>query len=231
MGDHIYIASGSGHVWGYNLSSNQIDWDYYVGSDIDGSAVVTDDSCLLIAIEKQYINGRGGVLKLNPRKSPENAAIWYFPTNNAVYSSWKGGIVGSVAVNCKYKKGKQSSIAVFTAIDGFMYVLDSETLSKGRKITTYDTTLLLPTPKLLYKYKTGPSISTPIIVQNKIIAASYTGIYLFEFDEQLNFKFIAKAPIRCESTPFVDAGKIYVASRNGFLYCLGSNDTLSNNQK
>ena len=229
LGDHIYIASGSGHVWGYNLSSKQIDWDYYVGSDIDGSAVVTHDSCLLIAIEKQYINGRGGVLKVNPGKAPENAAVWYFPTNNVGYSSWEGGVVGSVAVNCQYKKGKQSSIAVFTAIDGFMYVVDSETLSQGRKITTYDSTLLLPTPKLLYKYKTGPSISTPIIVQNKIIAASYSGIYLFEFDDQLNFTFIEKAPIRCESTPFVDAGKIYVASRNGFLYCLGSKDTLLNN--
>ncbi|MCH2022080.1 MAG: hypothetical protein MK207_06320 [Saprospiraceae bacterium] len=228
LGNHIYIASGSGHLWGYNLTNNQIDWDYDIGSDIDGTPVVTSDSCLLITIEKQYINGRGGVLKLNPRKAPKNAAVWYFPTNNLEYSTWKGGIIGSAAVNCQYKKAKQASIAVFTAIDGFMYVVASEILSQGPKITTYDTTLLLDKPKLLYKYETGPSISTPIIVQNKIIAATYSGIYLFEFDDQLKFKFIEKAPIRCESTPFVDAGKVFVASRNGFLYCLGTKDTVLN---
>lgn len=222
LGDRIYIASGSGHIWGYNLKTHQLDWDYYVGSDIDGSAVVTADSCLLIAIEKQYINGRGGLLKLNPKKAPKDAAEWFFPTADVVYSTWFGGIVGSPSVNYHYKKSTQPDIAAFTAIDGFMYVINTSELNSPTKFPSYDSTLLLPQPKLLYKYKTGASISTPIIVQNKIVAASYKALHLFEFNESLTkFELKSKLPIRCESTPVADNGRIYIASRNGYLYCLG----------
>jgi len=28
LGNHIYISSGSGHVWGYNLKSRELDWDF-----------------------------------------------------------------------------------------------------------------------------------------------------------------------------------------------------------
>ncbi len=226
LGHHIYIASGSGHVWGYNLHSRKIDWDYYIGSDIDGSPVVTDDSCLLIAVEKQYIDGNGGVLKLDPRKEAKDAAVWFFPTENIIYATWQGGIIGSVAVNYQYRKENQASIAAFTAIDGFLYVVDCKNLASSDSFPSYDKNKLLPVPKLLYKYETGPSISTPLIIKNKIIAATYSGTYLFEFDKDNNFELIDKASIRCESTPFVDNGRVYVASRNGFLYCLGVKDSI-----
>lgn len=55
LNGHIYIASGSGHLLGYNLKTQQIDWDLNIGSDIDGSPVVTSDSCLIVTIENQYI--------------------------------------------------------------------------------------------------------------------------------------------------------------------------------
>ncbi|MEM9023324.1 MAG: PQQ-binding-like beta-propeller repeat protein, partial [Bacteroidota bacterium] len=69
--DHIYVSAGSGHVYGYNLKTRELDWDFYVGSDLDGTPVVTADSCLLITVEQQYIPGKGGVLKLNPQRPPE----------------------------------------------------------------------------------------------------------------------------------------------------------------
>ena len=34
--DHLYVASGCGHVFGYNLTTKKIDWDFYIGSDMDG---------------------------------------------------------------------------------------------------------------------------------------------------------------------------------------------------
>ena len=231
LGNRVYIPSGSGHVWGYNLTTQQMDWDYYIGSDIDGSAVVTDDNCLLIAIEKQYINGRGGLLKLDPSQAPKDAAQWFFPTENHPFTLWEGGIIGSAAVNYHYKKANQPSIAAFTAIDGFFYVIDTRTTEPDYTTTTYDTTLSLPQPKLLFKYQTGPSISTPLIINNKIVVATYKGIYLFEFDDDMNFTLKAKNRIRCESTPFVDDHKIYVASRNGYLYCLGRADTTTTKPK
>jgi outer membrane protein assembly factor BamB len=50
LNDHIYITTGSGHVFGYNIKSKQIDWDFYIGSDMDGSPIVTSDSCILVTV-------------------------------------------------------------------------------------------------------------------------------------------------------------------------------------
>lgn len=225
LNNRIYIASGSGHVWGYNLTNQIIDWDYFVGSDIDGTPVVTQDSCLLISIEKQHIKGQGGLLKLNPARPPQNATEWFFPTEDKHFSTWEGGIIGSPSVNYHYKTKDQPNIAAFTAIDGFMYVIDTDQLASTQKTASYDSVTYYPQPKLLFKYYTGPSISTPLIVKNKIIAATYKGIYLFEFDSSFNFTLKEKVKIRCESTPIVDQGRMYVASRNGYLYCLGGKDS------
>ncbi|MCH2046258.1 MAG: PQQ-binding-like beta-propeller repeat protein [Saprospiraceae bacterium] len=220
LGDRVYLASGSGHVWGYNLKTDSIDWEYFIGSDIDGSPVVTDDNCLLISVEKQYIRGRGGLLKLDPSKPAAEAAVWYFPTGNRNFASWKGGIIGTASVNDCYKKEGVSNIAAFTAIDGFTYVIDTKKVEED-SVLIFDNKSYLPQPKLIYKYETGPAISSPILVDNKLILAGYDGIHLFEYDEQFNFKLLAKVAKTFEATPFVDDGKIYVASRDGNLYCFG----------
>ena len=49
-----------------------------------------------------------------------------------------------------------------------------------------------------------------------------SGLYLFAFDENLNFKLL-DSDGRCsiESTPFVFDGKIYIGGRDGYLYCMG----------
>lgn len=223
--NRIYIASGSGHIWGYNLDTDSIDWDFFVGSDIDGSPVVTEDSCLLVTIEKQHIKGQGGVLKLNPQKKPAEAVEWFFPTENKPFSTWEGGVIGSAGVNVATKKKDDPNFAVFTAIDGFMYVVNTDKIDEEAPKATFDSSHFFAQPQLLFKYKTGASISTPIVVQNKIVAATYRGIHLFSFDHKMNFKLLEMVKIRCESTPVVDAGRIYLASRNGYLYCFGGKDS------
>jgi outer membrane protein assembly factor BamB len=95
-------------------------------------------------------------------------------------------------------------------------------LEKNKKVLGPNNTSYYPTPKLIFKEYIGPSISTPIIVDNKLIAASYNGINLFTYDEELNFKFIDSFPGPFESTPIVYNKKIYIASRNGYFYCLGN---------
>ncbi|MCF6365196.1 MAG: hypothetical protein L3J35_03245 [Bacteroidales bacterium] len=223
--NRVYIATGAGHIYGYNLKTDSIDWDFFTGSDIDGTPVVTDDGCLLVSIEKQYIKGSGGVFKLNPDLPPDSSVIWFFPTKNKGFHTWKGGIIGSVTVNDYYNKNnKYKRIAVFTAIDGNMYIIDRDSVTNettpgpNLKHTYFK-------PHLITKYYTGPAIATPIIVQNRIIAPTYKGVYLFEFDEDMNLKLLDKFESSFEATPFVDAGRIYLASRNGFLYCFG--DTAS----
>ncbi len=221
LGNRVYLASGSGHIWGYHLHKKQIDWSYYIGSDIDGTPTVTHDSCLLVTVETQYIKGKVGVLKLNPSKPPSSAAEWYFPVENRLYASWKGGIIGSATNNSYYTSFKQFNLAAFTAIDGFLYVIHTDSVSKD-SFPTFDPRVLLARPKLLFKYQTGPAISSPLMVEDKIIAATYSGTYLFGMDSSYNYQLLDKQNIRCESTPFVYDHKIYVASRNRYLYCMGA---------
>ena len=218
----IYVASGSGHVIGYDLLLKEIVWDFYIGSDIDGSAIVTSDSCLLVSIEKQYISGPGGVFKLNPKKQPDNAVVWYFPVENREYASWQGGIIGSVGINDFYNDGAMPYMAAFSAIDGYLYVVNHKELAPGPMVLGPDSTTLYSTPSLLYKMKIGPSISTPIIVRDKIIAASYQALYLLQFNQNLEFRLLDKFVTTFEATPVVHDRKVYIASRDGYFYCLGN---------
>ncbi len=226
LGKRIYLSSGAGRVWGYNLEKDSLDWLYFTGADMDGTPVVTADSCLLIPIEKQYIQGQGGILKLDPSLPPAQAAQWYFPTPDFEFATWKGGVVGSVAVNVHYKNKDEPNMAAFVGIDGFLYVLNTDVLEAAAPRPSFDTSIYLPQPQLVFKYQVGPSISTPIWVGKQLIAATSQGISRFEWDaEQRSFSFREQVKIRCESTPVVDQGRLYVASRNGYLYCLGQVDS------
>lgn len=217
IGNHIYITCGSGHVFGYNIDADSVDWDYYIGSDLDGSPVVTADSCILVTVEKQFIAGRGGLLKLNPRKPIEHAVEWYLPVKNREFATWHGGIIGSPAIS-DYT-GFSSNLAATAALDGKLYLVNHNQ-TEGTDIG-YDQKTTLPTPKTIFTYETGPSISSPIFAKNRLLVATYTGIYLFEYNKSFEFKLLAKLPGGFESTPFCHNGRVYVASRNGYLYCFG----------
>jgi len=218
----IYIVSGSGHVYGYNLETKKIDWDFYIGCDMDGSAPVTTDSCLMVSVEKEYIKGHGGVFKLDPSKPEKEAAQWYFPVGTKKFAFWDGGIIGSVAINDQYIEEADTHIAAFLAIDGYLYVVDHKNLS-DEKILGPDGVTKYPKPKLLFKEYVGGSISSPIIVGNKIVACTYEGIYLYEYDKDMNFKLLdKKKDISFEASPICWNNRIYVVSNTtGLMYCLG----------
>lgn len=217
----IYIASGSGYVFGYSLTEKKLVWKFYIGSDIDGSAIVTHDSCLIVSVEKQYIEGKGGIFKLDPSRPADSAVVWYFPVENRKHASWEGGVIGSAAVNDYYHTGDIPYLAAFMAIDGYLYVVDHTQIDTTRMVPGPGLKKKYPSPKLVYKYKTGASISTPLFVDNNLIAAGYGGLYLFGFNDQLQFKKLARFVKIFESTPVVYDGKIYIASRDGYFYCLG----------
>lgn len=219
LDDHIYVTSGAGHVYGYNLKTHELDWDFYIGSDIDGSAVVSSDSCLMVSVEKQYIKGKGGAFKLDPSKSPDESVVWYFPTDSTDLLSWEGGIIGSTGINDNYVGAEEVKLAAFNGLDGYLYVVSHQRLQAGKKVLGPDSLTRYPTPQLVYKKKIGPSISTPVFYENKLLVASYEGLYLFEYDKQQNFVLKDKFDAPFESTPIAYNGCIYIASRNGYLYC------------
>lgn len=227
----IYLSSGSGHVYGYNLLSKQIDWDYFIGADLDGTAVVTKDSSLLITIEKEYIQGSGGAMKLNPKKSTaENQCVeWFFPTGDSKIPNWAGGIIGSCAITDNYNS---NSFAAFVGVDGYIYVVDYLQIDSSTTVLGPDNISVFHKPKLIFKHNVGPSISTPIFNDKYLIVATYTGIYLFEYFQN-SFKLKEFRQGGFESTPFIHKGHIYIASRDGYFYCFGTSEKveLASNHK
>ena len=218
----IYTTSGSGRVYGYNMKSGKVDWIFEIGADLDGSPVVTSDSCLLIPVEKQYIPGRGGVFKLDPSKDPDHAVVWFFPTGDRDWFHWEGGIIGSVAVNDVYTTDTTHQIAAFIGVDGYLYVVNHRQIDSTFTATGPDNMQHYPVPELLYKHYIGGTISTPIIVKNKLIAPLDIGLYLYEFDGDFNFTLLDKVEnIQIDATPVVHNKRLYVASTNGYLYCFG----------
>jgi outer membrane protein assembly factor BamB len=222
LGDVIYVASGAGRVYGYHLIQKKLVWEFYIGSDIDGSVVVTGDSCLLVSVEKQYIRGKGGVFKLDPSKSPEEAVCWYYPTGDRDFAGWEGGVIGTVGINDSYADSAQLRLACFIGIDGYLHLISHMQLDQNTTVLGPDSSSVYPTPHTVFSKKIGASIATPIIAGNKLIAPSYAGLYLFLIDDQLRVKQLAKFPGTFEATPIVHNRKVFIASRNGYFYCLGN---------
>ena len=221
LGNRIYITSGSGRVWGWNLTLNQLDWEFYIGSDMDGSAVITGDSCLMISVEKQFIKGQGGIFKLNPSKTGKDAVEWFFPTQNIELSSWEGGVIGSVGINDHYADSASVKLAAFMGIDGYLYVVKHQVILQDSVVLGPDSLTFYPTPELAFRKYIGPSISTPLMFKNRLIAAGYNGLGLYSYDQNLTFTLIDKINAPFEATPIVDNKKVFAASRDGYLYCLG----------
>ncbi|HEY5506705.1 MAG TPA: PQQ-binding-like beta-propeller repeat protein, partial [Coriobacteriia bacterium] len=99
----------------------------------------------------------------------------------------------------------------------------------------------LPTPIVVAKKYIGGAISTPIIVDDHIIAAGYDAkvhVYRIVYDAKggggvklktrdgrtVRVSVVETDTFRAgsfESTPVVWNGRIYIGSRDGYLYCLG----------
>jgi len=245
LGDTIYIASGAGFLYGMRRSDLKIVWQYRTGSDLDGTAVTTADGKLLLPIEKQYIPGHGGVMLLDPSKPPAKAPVWFFPTGDRNVSDWLGGVIGSVAVNDSYDPGgERPRLAAFNAIDGNLYVVARQAFAAGT-VPGPNNEPGLRTPKLVFSDDVGGAISTPIFAGgDTIVSAGYDGLvhlYRITYGASKKGKEGAlqspngqwwtvtveeKATFSgggsFESTPIVWDGRLYIGSRGGYLYCLGT---------
>jgi len=243
LGDTVYISSGSGHVYGMRKSDLKVVWDYRTGSDLDGTPVPTTSGKLLVAVEKQYISGHGGVLMLDPEKTDAAAVDWFFPTGDRTLEDWQGGVIGSVAVNDTYDPwGRRPRLAAFIAIDGNLYVVAQDARAEG---TVPGPNLDGPyhTPSLIAKFYVGGGISTPIMVDDTIVAAAYDAtVHLYGVKWHTARKgdpgalkspdggwFTVKVKETdsfsgggaFESTPVMWKGRVFIGSRDGSLYCLG----------
>jgi len=245
LGRRIYIASGAGHVYGMRRGDLEVEWDFFVGSDLDGTVVPTRRGKLLVPVEKQYIKGRGGVLCLDPSRPPEEAVDWYFPTGERKVGEWKGGLIGSCAVNDEYNQdGRLPALTAFNAIDGYLHVVSQDTLS-GQLVKGPNLEPGLQTPVEIARLWNGGSISTPLLFGDSLIAAAYDQrVHLYRITYTPSQKGLEGALPSArgdgkywrvsftesdqffagggfESTPTLWDGRVYVGCRDGWFYCLG----------
>ena len=239
----IYISSGAGHIYGMRRSDLKVVWDYRTGSDLDGTPVPTASGYLLAAVEKQYISGHGGVLCLDPQKTGSAAVRWFFPSGDRELGDWQGGVIGSVAVNDTYDPwGRRPRLAAFNAIDGNMYVV-AQDAKAGGKVSGPNGDGPYPTPRTVATFNIGAAISTPIMVDDTIVAAGYDNrVHLYKVKwraAQKGDEGALKSPSGAwftvdvvektsfaaggafESTPVMWKGRVFIGCRDGNLYCLG----------
>ena len=214
LNNKIYTLSGTGRVYAYNLKTRQNDWEFYIGTDLNGSAPTTNDNCLLLPIEKQYVKGSGGVMKIDPTKPPEECVIWFYPTKNKKWYHWEGGIIGSVSCNDSYIKDNEKYFAVFLDVTGELTVVDHKSIDKKKTVLGPDSLTVYPTPKLIAKVQIPGTISTPIIVNDKIIAGTDNGIFLYQLVKAKRNKYELKLldkveDLEIDATPIVWNGKVY----------------------
>jgi len=244
IGNTLYIASGSGHIYGLKLPSLEVTWDFRTGSDIDGSSVVARDNTLVQSIEKEYVKSPGGVFGLDPTKPPASAALWYFPTLNRGFAEWVAGIVGSVAINDESNKdGRYPRLAAFMAVDGYVRVTARDTYTT-KLVRGPGPAPAARVPVEVFRGPIGAGISTPIIVGDSMIAAGYDRtVHLYRITYAPSSKGATgalvspsgaywrvsvrqvssfKAKGAFESTPIVWGGRVYIGCRDGNLYCLGT---------
>jgi len=226
LNNRIFTLSGTGRIYGYNLKTKKNDWEFYIGSDLNGSAPATNDNCLLIPVEKQYIEGNGGVMKIDPSKPKNERVVWYYPTQNKKWYHWDGGIIGSVTCNDYYISDNEKHFAVFLDITGELTIVDHKSIDKNKMVFGPNNKTKYPTPKLIAKTKIPGTISTPIIINDKIIAATDNGIYLYRLaknkDNSYKLLLLDKVnDLEIDATPIVWNRRVYIASRNGYMYCFG----------
>ena len=222
LNNHLYIASGSGHVYGYDMLNDTLDWEFFVGSDIDGSAIVTSDSCIIATIEKQYIIGKGGVFKFNPKFKNNQSVLWYFPVEDSETGSWEGGIIGSASISDYHQKKDKTKLAAFVSIKGNLYLVDHQKINRDITNLGPNQKFKYPSPILYDKKFIGPSISTPLIIKDKLVVAGYHGLKLYKIEKDYSLTLLDSFEAEFEATPFVYNERIYIASRNGYLYCFGN---------
>ena len=227
LNNRIFTLSGTGRIYGYNLKTKQNDWEFYIGTDMNGSAPTTDDNCLLIPVEKQYMPGSGGVMKIDPSKPEGERIVWYYPTRNKKWYHWEGGIIGSVSCNDSYVDDNEKHFAVFLDVTGELTIVDHQSIDKRKMVLGPDSITKYPTPKLIAKVQIPGTISTPIMVKDKIIAGTDDGIFLYQLVQTKKNKYELKlldkvGGLEIDATPIVWDGKVYIAVRDGYMYCFGN---------
>ncbi len=216
-----YTATGAGRIYGHTAGILGERWNFHVGGDLNSSMPLTNDEHLLLGIEKQFIPGNGGVMKIKP----QGGIVWFYPLPDKQWYEWEGGMIGSPAVNHRTAKDANISgdLACFVGVDGNLTLINHKKLTPDKLVWDPLMQKQYPTPLVLDSIQLPEgSISTPLFVGNKIIIGYDNGLDLYEVSPENKLLLLDRieGPM-FDATPTVWNNRIYAASKDGYLYCLG----------
>jgi outer membrane protein assembly factor BamB len=205
-GDTAWLNSSGGLLQGWDLSSlrsgtGQVNrtFRYWTGDDSDATVVVDDEGFLYVGVEVDRNNRRaqevGQLLKIDPRQ-PDDPVVWRIDLNNGKDSgTWAAPVV-------------LDDVVIWNGKPGRIYGIDR---TSG---------------ELLWKVGvSAPVLSSPVVVGDVLVQADGGG-FLRGFDVsnprvQPSELWQLQLEGNLESTPAVWEGRIYIGSRDGFMYCIG----------
>ena len=220
VGSKAYVAAGVGRVYRCGLGFfGGARTALEIGGDLNGTMPLTNDRHLLLGIEKQFISGRGGVVKF----SPSGKVRWFHPLPDRKWYTWNGGLVGSPAVNHRYQSTVSKDLACFVGVDGVLTLINHQKFQPGVVNPGPRRQKQFPAPLVLDQVKLPQgSISTPLFVGDKIVVGYDNGMDLYQVTPEGKMVRLDRlvGPM-FDATPVVWDGRVYAGSKNGFLYCLG----------
>ncbi len=205
-GDTAWLNSSGGLVQGWDISSLRTGsgdvsrtFRFWTGDDSDASIVPDDQGFLYVGVEVDRNTKRslkvGQLLKLDPSKS-DDPIVWSIDVNNGVDSgTWATPIVYGDVVIWNTKPGK-------------VYGIDRAT------------------GEILWRIEVeAPVLSSPVLVDGVLVQADGAGIlHAYDLSSPRTLPpelWQLALGSNIESTPAVWNGRIYVGTREGYVYSIG----------
>jgi outer membrane protein assembly factor BamB len=205
-GDTAWLNSSGGLVQGWDISSLRTGsgnvsrtFRFWTGDDSDASIVPDDEGFLYVGVEVDRNNKRaaevGQLVKLDPRR-PDDPIVWSIDVNNGVDSgTWATPIVYGDVVIWNTKPGKVYGID--RASGGILWRIEVS----------------------------APVLSSPVLVDGVLVQADGDGV-LHAYD-LTNPRVLppqlwqVALGANVESTPALWNGRIYVGTREGYVFSIG----------
>ncbi|MFH1812061.1 MAG: PQQ-binding-like beta-propeller repeat protein [Pseudomonadota bacterium] len=210
FGDRIYFANSGGRIVGLNLAAAregraQVEFDFWIGDDVDASIVVDAQGMLYVAAELERKIARprqvGQLAKLDPSR-PQDPLVWRLFVPALAGDPRGGGIWSTPALH--------RDVLYVTTQSGKLLVVDRDT----GHVQWWQTL-------------SSHLWSSPVVVDDTLLVATCQDgkIHAYDVSEPRTPKprWVVKVGWGgcIESTPLVYKGRIYVGTWDGFVYALG----------
>ncbi len=210
FGDRAYFATSAGRVVGVDISTlpggpAEIVFDFWMGDDVDATLVVDETGALYVAAQIDLATQRGRdvgqLVKLDPTR-PDDPIVWsqHIPAANGV----SGGVWATPAL-----------------VDDILFVA-----TNPGELLAVETA----TGEIVWRDDIGTHAwSSPVHAGDRLVVAvncdTVPALRVYDVRDPRRPEMVGEEAFAggcIESTPALWKGSLYVGSRDGFFYALGS---------